>query len=199
MKTALLAGALGAALLQAAVPAFAQTTTTSGTPGRSWLPLTSYGYVGGNAGWSDYKDASCSAGFGCDRDDLGFKLYTGGQLWRWVGLELSYVHVGRAEVNGGKLRAQGANLSLVGNLPIADRFNLFGKVGSTYGWTRTSAAAPGVTTGSEQGVGLSYGAGVGIDLARNWQLRAEWDRYRFDFKGPANEVDLYSVGVAYKF
>lgn len=187
---------VGAALVATAGVAVGQTTPRE--PGRSFVPFTNSGYVGGNIGRTDF-DADCRAGFGCDQRDLGFKLYTGGQLWRFIGLELGYVNVGKGEASGGSIKAQGVNLSVLANLPVSDRFNIFGKVGSTYGWTKTSAAAPGVATGSDRGFGISYGAGVGFDLARNWQLRGEWDRYRFDFKSGGRDVDMFSIGVAYKF
>lgn len=204
MKKTLLATAIGVAFAGFTGAALAQSTSPSTSTARStdtrssWLPFTNYGYVGASVGVTDF-DIDCRAGFNCDRKNTGFKIYTGGQLWRFVGLDLSYVNVGKAETSGGQVKAQGVNLSLVGNVPIGDRFNVFGKVGSIWGFTKTSAAAPGVNTGKDDGFGLSYGAGVAFDVARNWQVRGEWDRYRFDFKNGRDDVDLFTVGAAYKF
>jgi OmpA-OmpF porin, OOP family len=197
MKKLFIAGATGCVLAVAVGTAGAQTTPPAGEPTRSWLPLTSYGYVGLNGGVTDF-DTTCVPGFECDKSNVGFKAYAGGQLWRFIGLELGYVNVGKVEVGGGSGKAQGANLSLLANLPIGP-INAFAKVGTTYGFTKTTTGVAGAPSGRDRGFGMSYGAGVGYDLARNWQVRAEWDRYRFDFKGNDNDVDMFSLGAVYKF
>ena len=168
------------------------------TQKRSWLPLTSNGYVGISGGQVNY-DLNCVSGYSCDDTTTGFKLFTGGKLWNVVGLELSYLELGKGHRAGGDIRARGIDLSLIGNLPINQGFSVFGKVGSTYGWTRTSASAPGISSGKERGFGLSYGAGLNYDFASNWGVRAEWERHRFDFVGANKDTDLFSVGVTYRF
>jgi OmpA-OmpF porin, OOP family len=107
---------------------------------------------------------------------------------------------GEVDRNGGDVRAQGANLSLVGSIPLADNFSILGKVGGIYGWTRTRTVVPGVPGGGEDGLGLSYGAGLQYDINRKIGLRADWDRYRLKFAGGnKDDADLYSVGLIYKF
>ena len=116
---------------------------------------------------------------------------------RNFGLELGYVDMDKQNRNGGESKAYGVNVSLVGNIPV-DRVNFFAKVGSTYGWTKTNAVIG--STGDKNGWGLSYGAGVGYDITSQTQLLIEWDRHRFDFAGADNtDVDLYSVGLKYRF
>lgn len=190
--------AVAAALALAPLTAQAQlrASSTDGD-GRSWIPYTSQGYIGGNIGQSNW-DANCQGPNNCNEDHLGFKVYTGGNLWRLVGVELGYINMGKAESSGGSIKAHGVNLSLVGNIPL-QRFNLFGKIGTTYGWTKTTGTAPGYQTGNESGFGLSYGAGVGFDVQRNVQLVAEWERHRFEFARGGDEVSLWSLGVKYKF
>ena len=95
--------------------------------------------------------------------------------------------------------ARGANLSVIGNLPLNDRFSLFGRVGGTYGWTKTDSNTPTISSGKERGFGLGYGAGINFDLAANWALRAEWERHRFEFVNQKSDVDLYTIGFNYKF
>jgi OmpA-OmpF porin, OOP family len=185
-------------LLALPVCAVAQTTSSGETEGRGWIPGTTHGYLGISAGEADY-DTSCVNGFNCDHKDAGFKLYTGGRVWNIIGVELSYINLGKTERGGGETKAQGVDLSAIANLPLGSHFSLFGKVGSTYGWTKVSAEAPGVATGKEHGFGLSYGAGLGWEFSRNWGLRAEWERHRFDFVGNDRDVDFYSLGVHYRF
>lgn len=203
VKPLIAAAVIGACSLP--VGALAQ-TGSQGSPGsswdrdrgssQSWIPGTSYGYVGGNLGTTHWQ-TPCT--FNCDSADVAGKLYTGGLFSNVFGLELGYINMGEAERMNGKWRAQGANVSLVGNIP-AGPLNLFAKVGATYGWTRSSAA-PGanVATGNNDGVGLSYGAGVGVDITKNVQALAEWDRHEFRFVAGREPVHMYSLGIKYKF
>ncbi len=165
---------------------------------QSWIPYTSYGYVGVGVGHSNF-DINCAPGFSCDDTETGLKIFTGGKFSRMFGVEAAYVYLGKAEANGGKNKAQGVNVSLVGNLPIGDMFNIYAKVGGIYGWTDTSASAPGVATGDRHGLNASYGAGVQVDLNRNWAVQGDWDHYRFDYADRNDDVQLYSVNLIYKF
>lgn len=165
----------------------------------SWIPMTSYGYTGLSVGESDFDLGGCAAGLSCDSKDLGFKIFTGGKFNRLLGVELAYVNLGAAEANGGEQKAQGANLSLVGNIPLGERFNIYGKVGGIYGWTKTSATAPGIASGEEDELNWSYGAGVQFDINRNWAVVGDWDHYRFDFASRTDDIELLSAGVVYKF
>lgn len=197
-KNLVLALSLGA--LTGALGSAAQAQTRDDPPARSFIPFTSFGYVGANVGQSDFS-RDCFPGFGCDQKDVGFKIYTGGQLWKILGLELAYINMGKAEVNGGPLRAQGANLSLVANLPIGSVFSVFGKFGGTYGWTQEepSSLAVGSRRGSERGFNRSFGGGLSFDVSSNLQILAEWERHRFAFISGDRDIDLISGGVRYKF
>jgi opacity protein-like surface antigen len=177
----------------------------SGSP-MSYLPFTANGYAGINIGRSRY-DRDCSpgvavvgaiGGFPCDDDATGFKIYTGGQLYRVVGLDLAYLHMGSVDRNGGRSRAQGISLSAVGNLPIWN-FNAFAKVGATYGFTRVRTGSAGLPSGSERGVGLNYGAGLQYDFTKALGARLEWDRARFRFVDGRDNVDLVSAGLVLRF
>jgi OOP family OmpA-OmpF porin len=176
----------------AAAPAAAQTTRTS------WVPYTTSGYVGLNVGKSEYK-LPCSAGFSCD-DPESFHLYTGGNVNEWLGAEIGYLYMGKADRQGGSTRGHGINISLVGTVP-AGPVKVFGKVGTTYGRTTVSASsAANEPVGDEDGFGLSYGAGVQYDFTPQWALVGQWDRHHMKFAGRDREnVDALSVGVKYKF
>lgn len=199
-------GAVGALALAASTLANAQATDSTygrwddnaSTRPKSWIPLTSYGYVGLSVGESTY-DLNCIGGAECDDTDMGGKLYTGGKLNRMFGVELAYVHLGQADANGGTTKVQLANLSLVGNVSLGAQFNVYGKVGGFYGWTDIDTATPGAPTGEENDFGLSYGAGVQYDFNRNWALAADWDHYRVDYVDRSDDVQLLSVGLIYKF
>lgn len=163
---------------------------------KSWLPYTENGYWGFNLGAPDYEK-NCTAGFNCKDPDVGGKIYIGGQFNRWLGLEAGYVNVGELERNGGDTSAHGLNVSLVGTVPFNDVFSAFAKVGTTYGWTKTEGAVG--ATGKRDDFGLSYGAGLGFSLSPRTQLLVEWDRHDFKFVDQRAEVDMYSVGLRFRF
>jgi OOP family OmpA-OmpF porin len=191
-----------------AASTFASAQDTDSTYGRwddnasarphSLLPMTSYGYIGLSVGESTY-DLNCASGFSCDDKDIGGKLYTGGKINRMFGVEVAYVHLGQADANGGTTKVQLANLSLVGNVPLGEQFNVYGKVGGFYGWTDIDTTAPGAATGEENDLGWSYGAGVQFDFNRNWAVTGDWDHYRVDYVDRQDDVELLSVGLLYKF
>jgi len=184
-------------------------TTTPDTAGRwsdsetsrrhSWLPMTSYGYVGANVGMTSLNLPGCAAGVYCDDSGTGFKAYTGGLISRLIGVEASYVQLLAVDRNGGDVRAKGLNLGLVGNWPVTDHVNVFAKVGAIYGWTRTGSSIAGVPTGDNSDLNWSYGAGAQMDLQGNWALRADWDVYRMKFASGMTDASLYSLGLVYKF
>lgn len=201
-RRAVAGAAAVAALLAAPLSAFAQSSGSSESgraSSRSWIPYTSYGYVGLNLGVARYG-TPCAPQFTCDDSKFAGKIYTGGLFSRVLGLEVGYINTGDADRSGGTARAQGANVSLVANLPVTDSFNVFAKGGGTYAWTElTAAPGTGVPTGKENGLGLSYGAGLGYDITRDIQVLAEWDRNRFKFASGRDNVDMFTAGVKFKF
>ncbi len=198
LRTSLAAIAVAAALPMLAQAQSTRSPMTSSTAeSYSLLPGTTRGYVAGSLGRAEF-DAFCQ--FNCDDPDISGKVVTGGSWSDIIGLEVGYIYFGSANRNGGDTDAQGVNLSLVGNLPIGDVFNVFAKVGTTYGWTDVSAAPGfGFASGTDNGFGLSYGLGVGFDLNRNWTVIGEWEEHRLKFVGSRDEISLLSVGVKYRF
>jgi OmpA-OmpF porin, OOP family len=186
---------LCAAAAIAVAPASAQTRS-----GTSYVPYTTNGYVGLNVGRPEYK-LGCTAGFSCDDPNVSYHLYTGGSFNEWLGVELGYLYMGKADRQGGTTRGHGLNLSAVGSVPFGQSFKGFGKVGTTWGRTTVSAAAgSGEVVGDESGFGLSYGLGVGWDLNAATQLVAGWDRHNMKFAGRGREpVEAVSIGAKFRF
>ena len=213
----------------AASPALqAQTTTPAGTPatassgttgtpsaaaggstasssaesdgGYSWIPGTRRGYAGISLGRADYGTPCGSGGFGCDKPRVAGKVYAGGLFNDYLGMELGYLHMGRADRAGGRTDAQGLNASVVGRVPLG-AFHAFAKGGVTYGRTHVSAAAgAGIPTGTGSGWGASYGGGLGWDFNRTSGLVLEWERHDFRFAGLGKrEVDMTTIGYRHRF
>src|SRR5690554_5372530 len=85
-----------------------------------------HGYLGLHIGKSKF-DPDCFPGFGCDDGETAFKLSAGGIATDIFAAEVAYINMGKIDFAGGRQRAQGLNLSVVGNLPIAVGFTAFGK------------------------------------------------------------------------
>ena len=167
----------------------------------SWIPYTRSGYMGLNAGRSDFGNSCGALALRCDDGDTSGHLYLGGYFNPYLGAEIGYLHLGDVQRAGGRTNAHGLNLSLVGRAPLSQRFSLYGKLGTTYGRTRVNAAAgSGVVSGRESGWGPAYALGASYDITNNWSAVLEWNRQRFDFAGGSRDwVRTTSVGVRYHF
>ncbi|MDB5868973.1 MAG: OmpA domain protein transrane region-containing protein [Polaromonas sp.] len=159
------------------------------------------GYIGLNLGQSNYSLGDGIGPFSSDDHDTVYNIYTGSFFSPNFGLELGYTHFGKIDRAGGRTKAEGINLSLVGRAPVSQSFNLLGKLGTTYGRTDVSAfPGSGVASGKENGFGLSYG--VGAEYVFNPQLSAvlQYDEHRLKFAGDGRDrINATTVGLRYRF
>lgn len=155
-------------------------------------------YVGLGVG-TTRVDTACAVPTGCDDSSLGMRLYAGGSFSRYVGLEVAYANLGRPDPAGGSRRAHGLGISLVGIVPLGSvgEFNV--RVGTIYSRSRNSGIFSSTYGASAKGFGLALGAGVGIDIAANLQLRFDWDRYNLELDGRDTHVDMLAAGLRFKF
>lgn len=165
------------------------------------VPSQGRSYVGINLGRSRYSVPCGPTALHCDRSDSAVQISGGSMLGNFWGVELAYLDMGRIDRGGGSTRAQGLNLSLVGKAPLWQSVGVFGKLGTTYGRTETSAVAgSGLATGSERGFGLSYGAGVSYDFTPRLSATLGWASHDFRFAGRGREaVRATSLGLQYKY
>lgn len=168
----------------------------------SIVPYTHDGYIGLSAGRSKYdlNNGIAGAGFGSDNSDTAYKLSAGGYFHPNFGVEFGYVNAGDARRLGGDTKAHGFNLSLLARAPLSEQFDIFGKVGTTYGRTETTGfSAAGVRTGKEDGFGLSYGVGARWAFSPQWAAVVEWENHRFKFADGDSDVKMTTVGLQYRF
>src|SRR5678815_2545480 len=180
-----------------ALPALAQSDYRAPWRGDFW------GYVGASAGESKFRadcNNSVSNFFECDKRDTGFKVYAGGKMNDFLGLEVGYTDFGKVAASGGETEAWAIPVSLVAGAPLGQRFGIFGKIGGLYGRTDVSAdASTLLNTGHKNGWGWTYGAGATFAITPALQLRADWDRYKLDFVVGERDVDMLSAGLQFRF
>ncbi|XAH24946.1 porin family protein [Xylophilus sp. GW821-FHT01B05] len=191
---------LATAAALAAFGAQAQTYGSSTTTGNSFIPGMTDGYVGLNVGRSKYDLDGGSGGYNFDSKGTTGSIYTGAMFNPNFGMELGYLNTGSIDRAGGSTRAQGLNLSLVGKAPLGERFGVYGKLGTTYGWTRTSAALDsGINDGKDHGFGLSYGVGASYKFTPQWAGVVEWNNNDFHFASGRDSVRAVTVGLQYHY
>ena len=190
-KTLLTVTALLTLVAAYALPASAQTTRETTTTERYYMPYEKnfWSYFGANVGSSKF-DRDCSGS--CDDKDTGFKIYGGGKFRDWLGLELSVIDFGKGQFNGAEERARGANVSALIGVPLGANSSIFAKGGATY--MRAELAGAKVN-----GWEPSVGAGAAIGINRNWQVRLDWDRTKFEVPNGKDRVDMVSAGLQYRY
>ena len=166
------------------------------------------GYLGASLGQSD-ADEDVAAGLiddgNVDTKDTAFKIFGGYRFHPNFAAELEYVDLGEASysgtfggapVTGGKVGADGFNVSAVAIVPVNERFSVFGKLGMFIWDAKFSDTTGGVPfSGSTDGSDISFGLGAGFDFTQRLSARVEWQRFELD----GSDVDLLSAGVAFRF
>jgi OOP family OmpA-OmpF porin len=103
------------------------------------------------------------------------------------------------------MKVRGLNLDLVGTLPMTEKFSVFGRVGVNYAQTRDNFSGTGAVsvtnpTPRKNDTNYKFGAGVQYAFTDSLAMRLEGERYRVnDAVGNKGDVDLYSVGLIYRF
>ena len=180
---------------------FAQVPDGAGTNARSFGPDKGRVSVGLSLGRAR-SPAPCGAtSLGCDSTDSTVQLYAGRMPGNFWGVELGYIDMGRLSRSGGTSTAQGLNMSLVGKAPVWQSLAVYGKVGTTYGRTESSALAGSpLGSGTERGFGLSIGAGVSYDFTPRLSATLGWDSHDFHFSGNGRDpVRSTSLGLQYRY
>ena len=214
MKLAKASGTLGLVALAAIASQFAMADSAPG-----W-------YIGANVGQSraNIDDARITSGLlgsgfattsiTDDDRDTGFKLFGGYQFNKYLAVEGGYFDLGKFGFKAttippgmlsGDIKLRGLNLDLVGTLPITQKFSAFGRVGMNYGDARDSFTGTGAVqvlnpSPSQRQTNYKYGVGLQYAFTEALAMRVEAERYRInDAVGNKGDVDLYSVGLTYRF
>lgn len=125
-------------------------------------------YFGGSAGLYDIKENSL------DEQDDFWKIFLGGQINEWFGLEASYLDFSRASKQGSSFDADGVTGAAVVSFPIGEKSAVFGKIGELW-WDAESNFA-GVRANTD-GNDAFWGAGLKFGFTKSIALRIEYERY----------------------
>jgi OOP family OmpA-OmpF porin len=157
-------------------------------------------YLGASAGASDWSIQHVP-GAAIDGDDYGYKVAFGAHLNPYLAVELGWADLGQATLTGtgisGDLKSKGAFIDLVGMLQTTQDWWLLGRIGAFNG--EVKGQVTGVGSASDRGTDLKFGLGAQFDVSKTVMLRAEWERYRVDVFGETSDVDLWSVGLSFRF
>ncbi|APW47195.1 outer membrane beta-barrel protein [Rhodoferax antarcticus] len=181
----------------------AQSTTTN-TNARANTGF-SYGAGGSyfdlNAGQSDFSVGNGLLPFTSDDGDTSYSAHIGSYFNDNLGMEIGYTDFGSIDRAGGRTKARGINLSLVGKFPLSPQFNLLGKIGTTYSDTDTTAnPLSGIATGSDNGFDLSYGIGAEYAFTPKWSAVVQVESHKLRFAGGNKDrVSLATLGVRYSY
>ncbi|NHZ82189.1 OmpA family protein [Massilia sp. CCM 8695] len=163
------------------------------------------------------KNLNAQGGFvnswNTDEKDMGYKLFVGKQLNRVFSVEAGFFDLGNFNVKttnnlGGTVNAEqkykGVNLDLIAQVPMGERFSVYGRAGMHYtkASTRfTGTRAVGMFAGekSEKKLNPKFGVGLEYKFTEALALRAEAENYRIDDTLRSNgNTKLYSMNLVYK-
>ncbi|MED5621512.1 outer membrane beta-barrel protein [Ideonella sp. BN130291] len=140
-------------------------------------------------------------GVNIDSTDTGFKLYGGVSFTPNFSLEAGYVDLGKLKASAGGVTgsqsADGFYLDAVGEFPLNGGFSLLGKLGVFR--AESKANIPGFLSDKDTGTDIKFGIGGSYAINKNLSVRAEVERYRLNVFDDKGDVDLYSIGLSYKF
>ena len=114
------------------------------------------------------------------------RVAAGYQFNQYVAVEGGYTMTGQDFLSS--VQQNAIDLEVKGILPLADKFNVFGKLGGAYVDQRSSDA---------DGVQPLYGLGIGYDISPQVSADLSWTRVVGN--DSIKDSNLFAVGVAYHF
>jgi OmpA-OmpF porin, OOP family len=190
---------VASALLVATAAAHAQSSKPESTG--YVLPGAGQGYVGLNAGKSRFSLDEGTPAFAAEKRDSAYSVYLGGYFNANLGLEIGYNDFGSVKRAGGRTKADGVNINLVGRLPLNDSFSLLGKFGTTYGRTEVSTdPVSDIVAGKEHAFGVSYGIGAEFAFTPQWSAVLQYDEHDLKYINAGRDrLSVTTLGLRLRF
>jgi len=197
---ALACGALAAAALGLSCVADAQSSAPA--IGDAAPTRAGHSFIDVAVGRATYNTACGNVtGLSCSRTTTSYSVTAGNMITRNLGVELTYLDLGRANRAGGSVSAHGLNIAAVGRMPLGDSLALEAKAGTTYGVTHVNTAAvSGVASGRARGFGLGYGVALNANIAGGLHGALGWEQHELRFAGQGkSNVRAVTLGLGYTF
>lgn len=149
-----------------------------------------------------------------NENDTAYKIFGGYQFNRNFAVEAGYFNLGKFDFTSttvptgtysGQIKLQGANLDLVGTLPLTPRWSALGRAGIQYANASDSFQSTGSvripnTTPSKNALNYKIGAGIQYEVNRSMFVRGEVEHLRVnDAIGNRGGVNMYSVSLVIPF
>lgn len=165
------------------------------------------GFQIGIDGGKAEADGVCDNVTNCESSDKSFRGNIGYQFNPYVGAEVGYTSFGTIydtqdnQIDASQ-EAGAVTASVIGTIPLGDKFGLFGRVGAARYDLENSGSIQGVPV--EEGdndVKPFYGAGARFNLTENFALRAEYQIYQdlAGVDGNNDDVNVWSGGALFTF
>lgn len=157
-------------------------------------------YGGGDYGLSRVNNSDFD-----ENNNSAVKLFVGGKLNDYIGIEGALNDFGRSENNGNSADLTGNTLAIVGFFPIAEQYEVFVKGGRL--WWSNKLIVQNTFTDTLTGNENFYGLGAIYNYTDMLSLRAEFEWYKVEFAldqvgidiDSSSHVDVANLGVAMKF
>ena len=162
-------------------------------------------YAGASVGTTRNK-LDC-AGFACDKNDTGFKVFGGFDFHPYFGVEAAYVDLGKltatipttAGTATGEVKTFGPAVFAVAKAEDAS-WRVFGKLGVGFMKTEVKGNLGTFSTSQDDtSTNPAWGVGIGYKVSRQFIVQVEYERFRSEFSGDKSWVEFTSLGVAYRF
>lgn len=150
----------------------------------------------------------CDNVINCSDDDTSVRVSLGYQFTPMVGVEAGYTSFGTVfdanDTTNSVTAKQDANawtLSVLGTIPVGDRFGIYGRAGAARFDNNNSGTVQGIPVSNDNRTKPYFGAGLKFGLTDNVALRAEYQRYMdlANVGGRKDDVDAWSGGVVFSF
>jgi OOP family OmpA-OmpF porin len=172
------------------------------------LNMDSGVYIGAGGGGSRATTGCATA---CDKTDKTWNVFVGYQLNRNIGIEVGYADFGSLTTGGTLFGVPSAartdttawDFTLVGTLPITDRFSFYGKLGVFRYDSDATMSGAATGTASAKGTAFTIGGGVQYAFTGNIAGRFEWQHYNDVGNGvpglAKDDISVWRVTGRYKF
>lgn len=152
-------------------------------------------------------DGVCDNVTNCESSDKSFRGNIGYQFNPYVGAELGYTSFGTIyDTQNNQIDASqeaGAyTASMIGTLPLGEKFGLFGRVGAARYDLENNGTIQGLPVkGGDGETKPYYGAGARVNLTENFALRAEYQIYKnlAGVDGNNDDVNVWTGGALFTF